>query len=72
MSIEVACKGCQARYKVKDELAGRMVECKHCGQKFRVPYRSAVVRLGEDEEMTAPAETPAQRSSQSSKSLAIF
>jgi Na+-translocating ferredoxin:NAD+ oxidoreductase RNF subunit RnfB len=31
-----------------------MVECKHCGQKFRVPYRSAVVRLGEDEEMTAP------------------
>jgi len=71
MSIEVACKGCQARYKVKDELAGRMVECKHCGQKFRVPYRSAVVRLGEDEEMTAPAETPAQRSSQSSKSSQV-
>ena len=71
MPIEVSCKGCNARYKVKEELAGRTVECKHCGQKFRVPYRSSVVRLGDEDEMAAPPETPAQRSSQSSRSSQV-
>src|SRR5688500_12703050 len=55
MGIDVSCRGCHARYRVRDELAGRMVECKHCGQKFRVPYRSAVVQLSDDEELTAPS-----------------
>ncbi len=55
MAIDVECKGCNAKYRVKDELAGRTAECKHCGQKFRVPYRSAVVRLGDDEELARRA-----------------
>jgi hypothetical protein len=54
MAIDVVCRGCNAKYRVKDELAGRTAECKHCGQKFRVPYRSAVVRLGDDEELAPP------------------
>ena len=40
MSITVSCKTCKASYTVKDALAGRTAECKHCGHKFTIPYRS--------------------------------
>ena len=61
MAIDVECRGCNAKYRVKDELAGRMAECKHCGQKFRVPYRSAVVRLGDEDQLAPPAAAPAAK-----------
>src|SRR5439155_12316728 len=51
MHIEVQCKGCQARYRLKEELAGRMARCKHCGTQFRVPYRTRVVGLDEEDRL---------------------
>src|SRR5690349_2658352 len=37
MFIEFNCEGCGQRYRVREELAGRMVQCKHCGHKMAVP-----------------------------------
>lgn len=37
MSIVVNCPKCQAKLRGPDELAGRMVRCKSCQEKFRVP-----------------------------------
>src|SRR2546423_5770837 len=64
MDIEVECRGCHARYRVKESLAGRMAECKRCGQKFRVPYRSPVIKLGEEEAIDDAAESDAEPSPQ--------
>src|SRR5687768_843050 len=64
MSIDAQCKSCQKRYRVNESLAGRVAECKHCGAKFRIPYRSAVVRLEDelDAEMTQAAAASASAS----------
>jgi len=37
MAIIFKCRQCGKRYKVRDEAAGKRVECKECGQKMRVP-----------------------------------
>ena len=48
MPITFQCKSCQTSYTVKDTLAGRTAECRHCGQRFQIPYRSPVVKLDDD------------------------
>src|SRR5688572_28430587 len=60
MPIDVQCKSCKARYRVKEEFAGRTVRCKHCGDRFRVPYRASVVTLEDDvaEEAAPPLNPP--------------
>ena len=42
MAILAEC-GCGKRYRVKDELAGRKVRCKACGEAFAVPVIAEVV-----------------------------
>lgn len=37
MTIEFECPDCSREYRVKDELAGRRVTCKGCGEKIQVP-----------------------------------
>lgn len=37
MAIVFKCRRCGKRYKVRDEAAGKRIECKECGQKVRVP-----------------------------------
>ncbi|MDY0164909.1 MAG: hypothetical protein RBS80_00110 [Thermoguttaceae bacterium] len=37
MSISVTCPGCSRKYLAKEELAGRTLRCKLCGQSLRVP-----------------------------------
>ncbi len=54
MHFEVQCKGCQARYRLKEEFAGRIARCKHCGTQFRVPYRSRVVGLDDEDAVVSP------------------
>jgi hypothetical protein len=40
--IQVACSGCGAKLKVKDELAGRSGKCPKCGAKVQIPIPAAV------------------------------
>ncbi|HYO10099.1 MAG TPA: hypothetical protein VER17_14105, partial [Tepidisphaeraceae bacterium] len=56
MPIEIVCRGCQAHYRVKDELAGRVAVCKHCGGKIRIPMAGPVgpVTLDDDAESAPP------------------
>jgi predicted Zn finger-like uncharacterized protein len=58
MPITFRCKSCHTSYSVKDTLAGRMAECKHCGQRFQIPYRSPVVKL--DDEMVQDEPQPGE------------
>jgi hypothetical protein len=37
MAIEVSCRGCQKRYRLKDELAGRRMRCSVCKGVLEVP-----------------------------------
>lgn len=48
MDIVFSCRTCGAKYKVSETLAGRLAECKKCGQRMSVPYRSPVVKLDDD------------------------
>jgi predicted Zn finger-like uncharacterized protein len=60
MPITFQCKACHTSYTVKDTLAGRTAECKHCGQRFQIPYRSPVVKL--DDDMIDEAPPPSRAS----------
>ncbi|NOZ21659.1 MAG: TIGR00266 family protein, partial [Planctomycetes bacterium] len=37
MTIQTACPKCKQAYSLKDELAGKTVKCKKCGQAFTLP-----------------------------------
>lgn len=55
MAIPVVCDGCDSRFQVKDELAGKLVRCRGCSEPVRVskgrsPKRSAVEQLDELED----------------------
>lgn len=54
MSIEVVCDGCNKKYQVKEELAGRRVKCKSCGETMRIPdadtYEDDVLEEDDDED----------------------
>ena len=39
MVIQVTCDSCYRQYRVKDHLGGKVLPCKDCGAKFRVPRR---------------------------------
>ena len=41
MPIDFNCQGCGKHYRVRDEFAGRVAECKNCGQKMTVPKPEA-------------------------------
>ena len=41
MTIEFECPDCSREYRVKDELAGRSVTCKGCGEKIHIPESDA-------------------------------
>jgi predicted Zn finger-like uncharacterized protein len=58
MHMEIQCKGCEGRYRVKPDMAGRMVRCKRCGMRFRVPYQARITTL-EDEDSIDNAEVKA-------------
>ena len=48
--ITFTCPGCQATFKLPDELAGKPARCSKCDQRFTVPAavhaRAAVVKTG--------------------------
>jgi hypothetical protein len=48
MEITFKCKSCHTTYRVKPALAGRTAECAKCGHRCHIPYRSPVVKLGEE------------------------
>src|SRR4051794_21090069 len=50
MPIDFNCQGCGKHYRVRDELAGRVAQCKNCGEKMTVLHPAPI-----DE---PPAETP--------------
>ena len=37
MSIKVRCKACETVLNVSDQAAGKIVKCKQCGERVRVP-----------------------------------
>ncbi len=37
MPIQVVCDGCQSEYRLRDELAGKKLKCKHCGMILIAP-----------------------------------
>lgn len=39
MAIQATCGSCYREYQIKDHLAGKVLPCKECGEKFRVPRR---------------------------------
>lgn len=46
MEITFQCKACHTTYSVGEALAGRVGECQKCGQRFTIPYKSPVIKLG--------------------------
>lgn len=56
MSITFACKSCNTSYTVNDVSAGKVIECKQCGQWIQVPSSSPVAA---NVKPTPPTATPA-------------
>jgi predicted Zn finger-like uncharacterized protein len=57
MSIRVTCQGCAAQYTVGENMAGKRVKCKRCGNMFEIPQggASTVTRAEELVAKDAPA-----------------
>lgn len=70
MAIDVSCEGCGKDYRVKDELAGRRIKCKECGEAITIPDESAEEYVEEaEEEFEEPArKRSGRRSGQKAKS----
>src|SRR5215211_3805113 len=49
MPIDFNCQGCGKHYRVRDELAGRVAQCKNCGQKMTVPRPAPIEEPPEEE-----------------------
>lgn len=64
MAIKVTCDSCFMDFSVKDELAGKKIKCKECGEVIRVLARSGRDTAGRDEFEAddAPAPLAAPRS----------
>jgi hypothetical protein len=54
MAISMRCPGCQTRFEFADDLAGKRIKCKSCGDIFRVA-EPAGARKGRDEDDDRPA-----------------
>ncbi|MGZ0167652.1 MAG: TFIIB-type zinc ribbon-containing protein [Planctomycetales bacterium] len=68
MTIEFECPDCSREYRVKDELAGRNVTCKGCGEKISIPDQDAADdEYGDewDDYAPEPEPTPVRRRSSS-------
>ena len=74
MTIEFECPDCSREYRVKDELAGRNVTCKGCGEKISIPDPYAADdEYGDEWDDDAPEPDPApvrRRSSSAAKNKA--
>ena len=57
MPIRTECEGCGQKYRVKDELVGRRIKCKQCGEKILVvdPDAYESVELDDEDEYGEPA-----------------
>ena len=64
MAIEVVCQGCQKRYRLKEELAGRRMRCSVCKGAIEVPALVEDDSLADDEQSSvAPGGRVAGRTS---------
>jgi hypothetical protein len=54
MAISMRCPGCQTRFEFADDLAGKRIKCKSCGDIFRVT-EPAAARKGRDRDDDRPA-----------------
>lgn len=58
MAIEVKCPGCEKRYRVPENLAGKRIRCKECQKAIAVP-----AELNEDDELEEPEPEPRPKKS---------
>ena len=61
MAIDVTCPSCDAKYRVKDELAGRTAKCTKCGSAINIPAPAAAdedAAASDDEYRLADANRP--------------
>ena len=67
MTIEFECPDCSREYRVKDELAGRNVTCKGCGEKISIPdpYAADDEYGDEWDDYSEPEPAPVRRRSSS-------
>lgn len=56
MALACRCGGCQAEFKVRDEMAGKLGKCPRCGDVFRVP---AAIETGQTEDSISAADQSA-------------
>ncbi|MFT3786107.1 MAG: hypothetical protein QM770_08075 [Tepidisphaeraceae bacterium] len=73
MSISVKCPGCDKQYAVKDDLAGRTVQCRNCQTPIKVPPLESM----DDNDVDEPVDLkrtarPARPASAKSNPLASF
>lgn len=68
MNIRFACQECGKEYKVSSQFAGKMVKCKKCGNKVRVPTEPEKVSKREKATSARSSPKPAGGSSSSSTS----
>jgi hypothetical protein len=59
MSVNVACPNCDARLEAPDDIVGKKVKCRKCGEKFRAQY---VEKVDEDDRAARRAAKAASKS----------
>ena len=69
MSISVVCPGCDKKYRVKDEMAGKRIKCRACGQIVPIPGASA---SGTVSSILAPKQEIASSESKPRKSSLFY
>jgi hypothetical protein len=45
MPFQIACPGCQRKYKLADDLRGKPIKCKQCGKAFKIPVAQPVKQV---------------------------
>src|SRR6186997_2406020 len=50
MPISMRCPGCQTRFELADDLAGKRIKCKSCGDIFRLPQPAPAKKARDDED----------------------
>jgi acetyl esterase/lipase len=63
MAIRATCDSCFREYQIKDHLAGKLLPCKSCGEKFHVPRRR---ESSCDDDFDEPRDFPKPRRSRPS------
>ncbi|HSV13784.1 MAG TPA: hypothetical protein VLI90_05965 [Tepidisphaeraceae bacterium] len=73
--IEVACSSCGKQYRLADELSGKRVRCKECGETIAVPELApagAIATLNDDDIAVAPAPAPVAAPSPAKPAAPMF